>query len=129
LDRWLIAFQSEREESGALVRRHPGRERFPRIDYAGQHTPILLHQMLHRHIMPEHRSAEHDAFRRELSRMVTTLLPLYDRRYCKQHRERMSALAQERMRRNPSPETVLFCNDFLNYLESLGKPESAPPRV
>jgi hypothetical protein len=129
LDRWLIAFQSERDESGPLVRRRLDRDRFPRIDYAGQHTPILLHQLLHQHIMPEHRSAEHDAFRRELGRMVTTLLPLYDRNYCNQHKERLSALTRERMRRNPSPETVLFCKDFLNYLESLGKPGGGVPRV
>lgn len=129
LDRWLIGFQSGREESGPLARRRPDTERFPRIDYAGQHTPILLHQMLHQHIMPEHRSAEHDAFRRELGRMVITLLPLHDRNYCKQHKERLSSLTRERMRRSPSPETVLFCTEFLNYLESLGKSGGIVPRV
>lgn len=129
LDKWLIVFQATEGEPGPLVRLGETEERFPRIDYAGQHTPILLHQLLHQQILPEHRGAEHDALRRELGRMVASLLPKYDKAYCREHKDRLSALAIERMQRNPTPETVLFCTDFLNYLEFLDRHRVEIPRV
>jgi|GEM_PF-4838379 len=129
LDKWLIIFQASDSERGPLVRLGTSDERFPRIDYAGQHTPILLHQLLHQQILPEHRGAEHDALRRDLGRIVASLLPKYDKGYCREHRDRLSALAIERMQRNPTPETVLFCTDFLNYLEFLDRHQIELPRV
>ncbi|MBN1423099.1 hypothetical protein JXA88_00955 [Candidatus Fermentibacteria bacterium] len=129
LDRWLIVFQGSREESGPLARLGTVPERYPRVDYPGRHTPILLHQLLHQQLLPEYRGAEHDALRRELGRMVTSLLPLYDREYCKKHRERLSVLTNERLRRNPTHETVLFCTDFLSYLDFINRPFESLLRV
>jgi len=129
LGRWLIVFQGGKEEAGPLVRQQAGQKRFPRIDYAGQNTPIVLHQLLHQQVLPEHRGAEHDALRSDLGGMVTSLLPLYDLTYCRQYRERLSSLAKERMRRNPSPETILFCEDFLSYLDTVHGQRNFAPRV
>lgn len=129
LDRWLIVFQSSRQENGPLVRWGGTPERYPRVDYPGRHTPIVLHQLLHQQLLPEHRGAEHDALRRELARMVTSLLPLYDREYCRKNADRLSTLTKERLRRNPTHETVIFCTDFLNYLELIDRPVEIPARV
>ncbi|MCU0611467.1 MAG: hypothetical protein MUE60_06720 [Candidatus Eisenbacteria bacterium] len=129
LDRWLIVFQASREENGPLARLGTVQERFPRVDYPGRHTPIVLHQLLHQQLLPEHRGAEHDALRRELARMVTSLLPLYDREYCRKHTDRLSTLTRERMRRSPTHETVLFCSDFLSYLELIDRTIEILPRV
>lgn len=126
LDRWLIVFQASREENGPLARLGTVVDRFPRVDYPGRHTPILLHQLLHQQLLPEYRGAEHDALRRELGRMVTSLLPLYDREYCSKHRDRLSLLTKERLRRNPTHETVLFCTDFLSYLDFINRPFENP---
>jgi hypothetical protein len=89
----------------------------------------VLHQLLHQQLLPEHRGAEHDALRRELARMVTSLLPLYDREYCRKHTERLSTLTRERLRRNPTHETMLFCTDFLGYLELVDRTVEITPRV
>ncbi len=129
LDRWLIVFQAARDENGPLAKYGTSPERYPRIDYPGRHTPLLLHQILHQHLLPEHRGAEHDALRRELARMVISLLPKYDRDYCTRHAARLSVLTRERRQRNPSPEVTLFCTDFLSYLEVLDRSIEIPARV
>lgn len=127
LDRWLIVFQDSRDESGPLV--GAGKERYPRIDYLGRYTPLVLHLLLHQHLLPDYRGAEHDAMRRELARMVASLLPMYDRAYCSANVQRLKALTEERRRRHPTEEHVMFCSDFLSYLDLLDPSIRIDPRA